>query len=97
LSSAKNLPLQKKPQKDDLYKSIKAFQASSTTGRVTHTFTHLSSLSLKILYALGAFESGSTCVIGSVESFFPDCTIGSSVGLDKTNKNPVRENLIMKI
>jgi hypothetical protein len=44
----------------------------------------------------GASESGSTRVIGSVESIFPDCTIGSSVGLD-TNKHPVRENLIMKI
>jgi hypothetical protein len=52
---------------------------------------------LKILYALGASESGSTCVVGSVESIFPDCTIGSKVGLDKTNKHPVRENLIMKI
>ncbi len=87
----------KKTSKGCSIKSIQAFQASSTTGCVTHTFTHPSSLSSKILYALGASESGSTCVIGSVESIFPDCTIGSSVGLDKTNKHPVRENLTLQI
>jgi hypothetical protein len=73
-----------------IYKEIYRYFNFHHQVEVTHTFTHPSSLSLKIWNALGASESGSTCVIGSVESILPDCTSGSNVGLDKENHYTVR-------
>jgi hypothetical protein len=94
-----NLPAGKKTQHwKIIYKEMYRNFNFHHQVEVTHTFTHPSSLSLKIWNALGASERGSTCVIGSVESILPDCTSGSNVGLDKENHYTVRyRNLILKV